>query len=78
MSPPTRIQQMTAAIGSVKEDAPNHSQESGGSRKWGGLVEWGLSGGGHPCREAGRRSEMWTSQRVDQEVNKIWSIKKND
>jgi hypothetical protein len=39
-----------------------------------GLVGWG---GGHPHgdRAVGRRYEMWNSQRMDLEENKIWRVK---
>jgi hypothetical protein len=40
---------------------------------WGG----GCFGGGNILVEEGRRYGMWNSQRVDQEGNKIWSIKKD-
>jgi hypothetical protein len=37
---------------------------------WSGEVWWGRDGGW-----AGGRNGMWNSQRVDQEGNKIWSVK---
>jgi hypothetical protein len=42
------------------------------------MVGWGMRESGHPrgVTEVGRRYGMGNSQRVDQEVNKIWSVKK--
>jgi hypothetical protein len=59
-------------LSSVREDAPS-PQETGSPREFRGLVgaeEISL------WRQGGRRIyEMWKSQRVDQEGNKIWSLK---
>ena len=45
-----------------------------------GEVWWGSDGGEeHPYRDWGqeRRYEMWISQRVDQEWDKVWTVKKD-
>jgi hypothetical protein len=68
----------SSGLGSVRDDAPN-PQGTGGSRKFRGLVGWsGVGGWGHPTGDTGvgRRYGMWNSQRVGQEENKIWSLKK--
>jgi hypothetical protein len=51
-------------LDSVREDAPN-SQETGGPRECGGLVQgvWG----GHPHGDMRKRYMVWNSQRVDWE-----------
>jgi hypothetical protein len=57
MSPPTRIQQQTASLCSVREDAPKYP-ETGDLRKWRGLMWWGLGEWGHPCWDMGWRRGM--------------------
>jgi hypothetical protein len=54
-------------LGLVREDVPN-PQETGGPRDFRGLVGWGWV--------VGRNYRRWYSQRVYQEWNKIWSVKK--
>ena len=64
-------------LDSVREDAPN-SQETGGSREWGGLVGWEDRDILLEMEE--RRYGMWNSQRADQErldcKNRFKNIKK--
>jgi hypothetical protein len=74
MRPPTHIQysRRLLGLGSVKEHAPK-PQETGDPREWGGLVGWGLGVGTSQWRQGG---EAWdVEQRVDWEVDKIWSVK---
>jgi len=59
MRPQTHIQQRTAGLGldSVREDAPN-PQETGGPRKWRGLVGWEVGEWWQPCGDGGRGEVM--------------------
>jgi hypothetical protein len=47
-----------------------------GPREWGCLVGWWW---GHvlETREVGRRYGMWNSQRVDQNGDKVWTVKRD-
>ena len=60
-------------LDSVREDTPN-LQETGGHREWGCLVRWGEVGR-DTLEEIGGKHKMWNSQRVDQEGDKIWTVK---
>jgi hypothetical protein len=64
-------------MGSVREDASN-LLENGGCKERGGLVRCVGGGRGtvHPGEDGQRRYGMWNSQRMDQERDKIWSVKK--
>ena len=81
MRPPTHIQQRTAGFG-LREDASN-PQETGGPRE---CVWVGRSGGVGGCRGKevllemgvrGRGYETCSSQKVDRERDKIWTVKKD-
>ena len=66
-------------LSSVREDASN-PQETGDPREFRGLVEWrvreGDVGAFSWIQGLRRRYGTWNSQRVDQEGNKIWIVKR--
>lgn len=74
---PNHIKQRTAGYG-LGEDAPI-PRETSGHRDWGGGVGGGLGGWEHTCEDGSweRRSGMWNNQRVNQEGNKFWTVKKD-
>jgi hypothetical protein len=75
MRPPLIYIRGLLSLGLLKEDSPN-LQEPEGPREFRGLVGWGLGVGTSLGRQGTwRRYGMWNSQRVDQDGNKVWSIK---
>ena len=67
MSPKNIYSRGLLGLHSVREDAPN-PHETGGPRKWRGLMGGGL-GRYILLEKVGRRYGIWNSQRVDQEGN---------